>query len=107
MPTPLTWCKNKAMQMNPEPNPGVSLSLAGRTALVTGGSRGIGAATVRLFRQAGARVAFSYRAAGGQAEMLSAMCGGHDVCLPLRQELATPEDGEALVSRTLAAFGDL
>ncbi|MGA1981975.1 MAG: SDR family NAD(P)-dependent oxidoreductase [Acidobacteriaceae bacterium] len=95
------------MSTQPAPTPGVTLSLAGRTALITGGSRGIGAATVRLFRQAGARVAFSYQHAGGQAEMLSALCGGHDVCLPLRQELLTPEDGEALVARTLAAFGDL
>ncbi|MDP9052165.1 MAG: SDR family oxidoreductase [Acidobacteriota bacterium] len=87
--------------------PGVSLSLEGRTALVTGGSRGIGAATVRLFRQAGARVAFSYISAQAQAEALSAELGGATVCLPIRQPLATPEDGEALVAATLSAFGDL
>ncbi len=87
--------------------PGVTLSLAGRTALVTGGSRGIGAATVRLFRQAGARVAFSYRAARPQAEALSTECGGPAVCLPIQQDLATPEDGEALVASTIKSFGDL
>ena len=87
--------------------PGVSLSLAGRTALVTGGSRGIGAATVRLFRKAGARVAFSYRHAIDQANELSAQCGGPSLCLPIHQDLASPEDGEALVAATLAAFGDL
>jgi 3-oxoacyl-[acyl-carrier protein] reductase len=87
--------------------PGVSLSLEGRTALVTGGSRGIGAATVRLFRQAGARVAFSYISAQPQAEALSAELGGPTVCLPICQPLATPEDGEALVATTLGAFGDL
>jgi 3-oxoacyl-[acyl-carrier protein] reductase len=87
--------------------PGVTLSLAGRTALITGGSRGIGAATVRLFRQAGARVAFSYQRAADQANALSAECGGPDLCLPIRQELATPEDGETLVAAALSAFGDL
>jgi 3-oxoacyl-[acyl-carrier protein] reductase len=51
----------EAMSTQPAPAPSVTLSLAGRTALITGGSRGIGAATVRLFRQAGARVAFSYQ----------------------------------------------
>ena len=87
--------------MTNPPNPGVTLSLAGRTALITGGSRGIGAATVRLFRQAGARVAFSYRQAADQANTLSAACGGPDLCLPIQQSLETPEDGEALVARTL------
>ena len=86
---------------------GVSLSLAGRTALVTGGSRGIGAATVRLFRRAGARVAFSYLQAEEQAKALSAECGGPDHCLPIRQELLTPEDGETLVSSVLMSYGDL
>ena len=99
--------QNEAMSHETHPTPGVSLSLAGRTALITGGSRGIGAATVRLFRKAGARVAFSYRSATDQAQALSAECGGATVCLPIQQELATPEDGEALVAHTLAAFGDL
>lgn len=37
------------------------ISLAGKAALVTGGSRGIGAATVKIFAQAGADVVFSYQ----------------------------------------------
>ena len=99
--------QNGEMQNPATAPPGVTLSLAGRTALITGGSRGIGAATARLFRQAGARVAFSYRAAQPQAEALAAELGGPSTCRALQQELATPEDGEALVSRTLEAFGDL
>ncbi len=84
---------------------GVSLSLAGRVALVTGGSRGIGAATVRMFRRAGARVVFSYRTAKGQADALVKECGGEDVCRAVRQELATAEDGQALVAAVVAGFG--
>jgi 3-oxoacyl-[acyl-carrier protein] reductase len=88
-------------------SPCVPLSLAGRSALITGGSRGIGAATVRLFRQAGARVAFSYRAAQAEAEALSAECGGAGLCLPIQQELSNAEDGQILIARTLSALGDL
>ena len=39
---------------------GLEIGLAGKRALVTGGSRGVGAATVRLLAQAGADVGFSY-----------------------------------------------
>ncbi|HEY6448974.1 MAG TPA: SDR family oxidoreductase [Acidobacteriaceae bacterium] len=84
---------------------GVALSLENKVALITGGSRGIGAACVRLFREAGARVAFSYRSAREAAEALAAECGGPGDCVGLAQELATPQDGRALVRRTVETFG--
>ena len=89
------------------PQAGVPLSLAGRTALITGGSRGIGAATVRMFRQAGARVAFSYQSATETANKLAAECGGGDQCIPIQQDLATAEDGQALVASAVRALGRL
>jgi 3-oxoacyl-[acyl-carrier protein] reductase len=51
------------------------LSLDGEVALITGGSRGIGAATVRMFASAGARVAFNYRSGKTEAERLVNECG--------------------------------
>jgi len=86
---------------------GVVMSLAGKVALITGGSRGIGAAAVRLFRQAGAKVVFSYLSAAQQAERLVAECGGPDLCRAIQQPLSTPEDGQALVTAAVAAFGRL
>jgi 3-oxoacyl-[acyl-carrier protein] reductase len=88
-------------------NQGVSLSLEGKVVLVTGGSRGIGAATVRLFRQAGARVAFSYKSAAAQAAELVEACGGEEVCRAVQQELATVEDGQALIAAAVGVFGRL
>ena len=84
---------------------GVTLSLAGKVVLVTGGSRGIGAATVKLFRKAGGRVVFSYRSASAQASELVAACGGEEFCRAIQQELATVEDGQALMAAAAAAFG--
>ena len=46
---------------------GLSLDLAGKRALVTGGSRGVGAATVHLLARAGADVAISYRSRADEA----------------------------------------
>ncbi len=49
------------------PMSGVVLSLENRVAVVTGGSRGIGAAIVKMFRAAGARVVFNYQQAKAEA----------------------------------------
>jgi 3-oxoacyl-[acyl-carrier protein] reductase len=86
---------------------GVSLVLEGKVALITGGSRGIGAETVRLFSQAGARVAFSYRQARSQAESLVSECGGPARSIAIQQELSTPEEGRKLVAAAVEAFGRL
>jgi len=59
-------------------------TLHGRTALVTGGSRGIGAAIVRSLAQAGAAVAINYRERAGEANALvSAIgeAGGHAIAI--------------------------
>lgn len=49
-----------------------SLPFAGKTAFVTGGSRGIGAAIVRRLARQGAHVVFTYQSSAGVAEALVA-----------------------------------
>lgn len=84
----------------------IPLSLAGRVALISGGSRGIGAATVRMFTAAGANVAFSYRSARTQAEKLVKECG-ESACHPIASDLDNPEAGRSLVAEAVKHFGRL
>jgi 3-oxoacyl-[acyl-carrier protein] reductase len=81
----------------------IPLSLEGKAVLITGGSRGIGAAAVRLFHQAGARVAFNYRSTRKAAESLATELGKN--CIAIEQDLSSPEQGRALVAKTVEAFG--
>jgi 3-oxoacyl-[acyl-carrier protein] reductase len=85
----------------------VSLSLEGKVALITGGSRGIGAETVRLFREAGAKVVFNYQNARDRALALVEECGGESQCVALQQDLSHAEDGRALVRAAIGQFGRL
>lgn len=89
------------------PEKGVSLSLDDRVAVVTGGSRGIGAAIVRLFHQAGARVVFSYQKAGVEAEKLAAECGGPQRCMAVKADLDSSEAAKTLVDAAVRQFGRL
>ncbi len=84
----------------------ISLSLSGKVALISGGSRGIGAATVRMFAAAGAKVAFSYRSARAQAEALARECSTEN-CHPIACDLNTPEAARALVVATVQHFGQI
>ena len=51
-----------------------------RTALITGGSRGIGAQTVRAFSAAGYRSAFFYRSSEAEARKLAEETGACAIC---------------------------
>ena len=55
---------------------GIAKPLSGRRALVTGGSRGIGAEIVRRLASDGAAVTFTYGASAAEAEKLAAEVNG-------------------------------
>jgi 3-oxoacyl-[acyl-carrier protein] reductase len=84
----------------------IPLSISGKVALISGGSRGIGAATVRMFAAAGAKVVFSYQKARSQAEALARECGGAN-CHPVACNLNSPEAARTLVAETVKHFGRL
>ena len=84
----------------------VTLSLEGKVALITGGSRGIGAATVRLFVRAGAKVVFNYLRAASEAEKLVNECGAA-VCHAVQADLTGTASVQPLVKATVDRFGSL
>lgn len=82
--------------------------LSGKVALVTGGSRGIGAAIVRRLAQEGAHVAFTYSSSAKAAQAVA-----KEVCAYGQKAKAYPADAAApkslprLVDRVLRDFGSL
>lgn len=87
-------------------NPGINLSLSGKVALVTGGSRGVGAATVRLFAAAEARVLFNYQKARVQAEKLVEELGS-ERCAAMECDLSGTGTAHELVAAAVKRFGRL
>src|SRR6202162_3897384 len=84
----------------------IPLSLSGKVALITGGSRGIGAATVRLFVGAGARVLFNYEKSKAPAEQLVKELGQEN-CAAMACNLSGTETAHELVSAAVKRFGRL
>jgi 3-oxoacyl-[acyl-carrier protein] reductase len=68
-------------------------SLAGKTALVTGGSRGIGRAIALELGRAGAEVVVGYRAEADEAEAVATEVGGRAV----QADVSDPDQAKALV----------
>jgi 3-oxoacyl-[acyl-carrier protein] reductase len=87
------------------PDKGVVLSLEGKVAVVTGGSRGIGAAIVRMFVRAGAKVLFNYQRAEAEANRLVHECGGEKHCAAVQAELSSPEASARLIKAAVEHFG--
>ena len=100
------------------------IDLSGKAALVTGGSRGVGAATAVMLAAAGASVAITYRERKAAAEEVLGRInsiyrraalppvrgeeggGGHG-SVAIQGNVAHPSDSKRMVAGTVAALGSL
>ncbi len=84
------------------------IDLRGRRALVTGGSRGIGAATARLLARAGADVVIGYRSRAEDADRVVRELRSHNVkAAALAADVSTRAGAEFLVESTVNLLGGL
>jgi 3-oxoacyl-[acyl-carrier protein] reductase len=84
------------------------ISLAGKAALITGGSRGIGAAAVKLFAQAGADVVFNYNKAKEPAMQVAQDAMKHGTRVEtFKADVGRHADNKKLVEFAVARLGRL
>jgi NAD(P)-dependent dehydrogenase (short-subunit alcohol dehydrogenase family) len=84
----------------------MSFDFTGRRVLVTGGTRGIGRATVAAFLDAGARVAVNGRSAGSTAAAIEGLGGGADL-IAAPGDVATVAGCQAAVAAAVSGLGGL
>ncbi|MBI2717611.1 MAG: glucose 1-dehydrogenase [Rhizobiales bacterium] len=82
-------------------------AIAGKRALVTGASKGIGFETCKVLADAGADIAAVARNQSGLAEVASAVEGLGRKCLTIEADLGDPATPARVARQALAAFGTI
>jgi NAD(P)-dependent dehydrogenase (short-subunit alcohol dehydrogenase family) len=83
-------------------------ALAGKVALVTGGSRGVGAVTARLLAGQGADVAINYRDKARRAQQVAAeVAAAGGVGLPVQADITDAGSVDAMLDAIRDRFGRL
>lgn len=81
--------------------------LEGKVAIITGASRGIGAAAARVFADAGASVVLASRDEPALAAIAQEIRGGGGEALVVGTDVGDPDAVKRLVERTVEEFGRL
>ncbi|MCB9126184.1 MAG: glucose 1-dehydrogenase [Caldilineaceae bacterium] len=82
-------------------------SVAGKRALVTGGSKGIGAEVAAVLADAGADVAIAGRDAAGLADTAAKVRAAGRRCVEIEADLATVDGAKHAAAAALDAFGTI
>lgn len=83
------------------------MSLAGRVAIITGASSGIGLACARVFASAGIRVVLAARRGDRLAQLAAEITAAGGTALPLTIDVTSDTDVDRLIASTLARFGQI
>lgn len=90
----------------PEPTPQADLlSLKGKCAIVTGGSRGLGEATVRRLVQAGASVVFTGRGADALDRIEKELAASGAKVVGVQADISSVADSQKVVGKAVKQFG--
>ena len=89
------------------PVPGEGRLLEGKITIITGASRGIGAAAARAFAAAGATVVLAARSEDDLQAVAAQIRAAGGEALPIPTDVADPDAAERLVRQTVEAFGRL
>ena len=84
-----------------------SAAREGRTVVVTGGSRGIGAEIARRFATLGDRVVIVYKSDAAAAGKIAAELGGDAVCIAVQADIPETDDVRAVAAAAVERFGGI
>src|SRR5207237_4250710 len=105
-PTTTTRCRRGLLHRRHRHKP-MDLQLAGKVALITGSSRGIGLATAKAFAAEGCRLMLSARSPEQLAEAEAAMRTSAVDVAAHAADVSKPDEAAGLVEATVAVFGGI